>query len=492
MTIVDIVAGLDESSATGNYPIVPSTIVWMLEMTTPVLFLRINDEGLLPTLTELVKSYAELRSRAQAHQALSAYSHAGEVSLPGYTATAYRLTFDDLESTLSEAPQSATLLFNDLFSEVAPATRRRLAQMDALDWDGFSPEPITDHSLVGERENFHREEYEYYRYFVEPYQGDDPVTDVVDSMMRHLMDGDTGRRQDYWSRVAAPRVVSAASHDFPILTEKVRQQGRISELTEKLERNIGALREAEQVWQALGAPLRVLLAIHASSLKAKEIIRDAIKASASLASPCGLDSEVYWMFCRRLTFAAEQHVPPQICWDSNPVLDAIRRDPAALQTCYIGRITHVACVDPYQSPSERCLIVRLPEIMLQLMENLAEDRGIERFFSRSSESEELHLHLTPNRAFWVAESKLLPHLYKFTNRLTVVYVFDACSVVMHYAFNPFIDLQEKLDMKGRDLPSLTIECGEWRYAANFYASRLPDGTQVKPALLNEVRELAAH
>ncbi|TDY21967.1 hypothetical protein B0G81_2214 [Paraburkholderia sp. BL6665CI2N2] len=492
LVAISTIADFDESLPTGSSPVVPEVIIWMMEQTNQALMLTLNDGDLRPVLSELIADYGKLRRHALSFQAFRGRSVIVQPS--GYSEFPVRIIFDDLEAALDirDAPVGAT--FKSIFSSIIPGVRRRLEEMDTIEWGDHEPIPAANDDVAAEAVCIHQTEYEFFRAaMVEPYLGDDPVETVVDFMMQGLVDEDFGRHTDYWLTVDISVLMRCAELDLPIDMARVAEDGRMEELKAVLLQELDVMRETEQGWRELGAPLRSLLATSAGPRETMRIIKTLLEAHDSTSSRSNNHIGVYWMFCRRLgpTFDNAPSLLP-LPLDNAPHIDSIRHDIAATETCYL-----VDTADLFGSPyvytsNKHCLVIRLPEPWLQLQDTLSANMGIQRIVSQSPGGSEFRLNLTPNRAFWAPEEKLLPYLYRFARRLPVVYVFESCCLLANYKFNRFVDLQKVIDTPLRHLPGATIEEGEWRYHARDYLTALPDGTLLKPVILSEVRDLTSN
>jgi hypothetical protein len=176
---------------------------------------------------------------------------------------------------------------------------------------------------------------------------------------------------------------------------------------------------------------------------------------------------------------------------TSAVIERIRSDTHARKTCFvIGRQNLPA---PLRSLTKerQCLAIRLPEERLQVVDDLVSSDGVTCFFSEYRGAEHVvRLELQVSPAFWCKYDQLWDLLFRFRRAIPVLYVFDTQCILVIYPFSNFSNLKEIASVRHKNRQSVSIIEGLWIFGAENYVSKLPDGTQLKPVMVEQAFDIS--
>ncbi|WP_207002696.1 hypothetical protein [Trinickia mobilis] len=496
---VELIADMDQSLSTseGLVSVVPQVVLWMLKETSPDVIAEIEESGLREPFISLLAEYAALRRTAQKRLAFSAYSN-NEVELEA--PLPFRITYDHLREALSLGDgDDVRPAFRNALSSILPIVQERLQMVDEISWgDEEMAGPWGDEFIEQNDEHAeplfdHFEAYQISEQLSAPLDNSNAPLELATIWFRSTLDSmDDGRHLHFWSTVYTSVLGEWLQLAAPFLAKSVETNGLIPAFYKAATSYVETMRDIERLWHRLSEPLRSLLShctvdaeeavgIIASMLEFPEHEEAARELTARM---------VYAMFCRRLNpdRTTTTREPYQLL-ASNTVLQTIRHEAASLETCYL--VDSSALPKPFEEriTERQCIVVRLPEERLQLLDQLARDVGLTGLFSKMADGSQQRCNLTVNHAFWALQEQLWPMMFRFRNEVPVLYVFPEICVLVLYRFNHFVDLRRVADVPYRHWDSATLNDGEWRHAAKHYVSQLPDGTQVKPVILTKVADL---
>ncbi|AMV48222.1 hypothetical protein [Paraburkholderia caribensis] len=473
------IADLDESLPTGNYPVVPSVIAWILSKVDPDLILQLEQSGSQHQFMQLLVDYGNLRPFAMSLQ--DEYLVVEPLALVEYPAPPIRILYDSLLLALESPEAPVTPLFRQVFSSIGPEIEERLEQMDAIEWG--EPDVIEhpkDHTAVAFD---HRGEHAPIARTSRQLDGS-PANHALQSVIDSLLSMDDGSHHEFWATVDADVAAGWVSEHRPELASGSATQEQSTQLHAAVARYVNRQRQIEQHWLRLGYRLRWLIERYAD-----RDVAVGIMATTTMDSEVDA-SELYDMFCRRLA-PRDRSIPANAfqCDSSSAAIDEIRYDPQSSTTYYpLSRSALPASLQD-QVTERECIAVRLPEEWLTVPHVLTEDYGLGHFYSCEKGAHNSRENLTPNKAIWTTKSDLLSIVKKFRSEIPVVYVFEKTSILVRYRFNRFVDVATIEQTSARSVTSLTIEEGEWKYGAAPYTVALENGRQLKPSILGQMRVL---
>ncbi|MGU7778577.1 hypothetical protein [Burkholderia sp. PU8-34] len=487
---VELVADMDRSlsSSEGIVSVVPEVIVWMMKNTSPELIREIEGSDLRESLASLLDEYAALRMRAQqillpaAHSTCESDSEAQRL---------VRITYDDLLNALSTSAVSPE--FRHAFTSILPDVEEKLEMVDAIPWGDEEIEdspawdvetpPLFDHySRHGEAEQLR-----------DPFANSTEPLELARIWLRSTLDAmDDGYHHLFWSTVYTSVLGEWFQTTSPSLAKSVEAAALVHAFYDAATSYVKTMRDIERRWHRLSEPLRELVSRRTADVdEAIEIIASMLDIHAHQETErIAIARQVYDMFCRRLNpKRMSQSCTLFRATASNALLDGIRQDSASWETGYV--VDAAALPQPFAErvTARDCIVVCLPEARLRLLDELARGEGLTGVFSKMGNGSQRRFNLTVNHAFWSPREQLWPVMFRFRNEVPVLYLFADVCVLARYRFNHFVDLQRVADVPYRNWDSATLDDGDWRHAARHYVSELPDGTQVKPAILTTVTDL---
>jgi hypothetical protein len=497
-TAVELIAEMDKSllSSDGMVSVVPSVVTWMMDQTSPELMTEVRKSGLQDAFSALLEEYSTLRRRTQQ---MLFVSHSYDSNVTEEQALLLtRITFDDLMDALSAQGRSVvSAAFRKNFNSILPLVQEKLELIDEIPWG--DEEPV---GPCGNADTVRKPLFDHYRAYWYAVKRGDPsgycddlfylATKWFWSTLERM---DDGRHSHFWPTVYTSVLGEWIQTASPACAHFVERGGLISDFYGEATSYVSTMQDAELQWRRLSEPLRALLSTHtADDDEATHII--ALMLDVSKRREDGRDATprcVYEVFCRRLTADQISNTSELVQLSlSSEVIDAIRRDKASWEACYL--VDSSALPKPFADRivERQCIAVRLPQERLQLLDKLLLDRGVDSIFSRMSDGTQPRVHLTVNHAFWAPKQDLWPHMFRFREAIPVLYIFEETCALVQYRFNHFADLRRVADVPARHMAAATLDEGDWRYAAAYYVSTLADGRQVKPAILTTVEDLTTH
>ncbi|MGF6757353.1 hypothetical protein [Paraburkholderia sp. GAS42] len=502
-TAVELIAEMDKSlfSSDGMVFVVPDVILWMMSKTSPDVMAKVECYGLRRELVSLLTDYAALRRGAQQTLFVPGTHCNGDTDEQALLRT--RITFDDLLYALeNEAGSRISATFHHAFNAILPVVEETLQGIDEILWGDEEPVSLRKEGTHSDEDTTRAplfDHYEEYRIVVERGDAGGYCADTLNSAIlwfeETLAAMDDGRHPGFWSTVYTSILGEMLQTDSPDFAECVQRDGLIPAFYEAAASYVSTMRNVERQWSRLSEPLRALLSAHTADDD------EAVDIIASMLDPGGHDGTardlkaryVYEMFCRRLnpertTTTCELVLSAT----TNAVIDRIKRDVTSWQTCYL--VDAPALPEPLATriTERQCIVVRLPEDRLRLLSELTRDTGLSHIISRMSDGSQSRVSLTVNHAFWAPKPQLWPLMFRFRKAIPVLYIFESCCALVQYRFNHFVDLRRIADVPGRHIPSATLNEDDWRHAAAHYVSTLPDGRQVKPAMMTRLEDLTTY
>ncbi|WP_207005682.1 hypothetical protein [Trinickia mobilis] len=490
---VELVADMDRSlfSREGIVTVVPEVIVWMMKESSPELFREIDGRDLRESLVSLLDEYAALRMKAQQRFFLPAAHSTRESDCEAQRLV--RITYDDLLNALSTSAVSPE--FRHVFASILPDVEEKLELIDAIPWGDEeiedSPAWNVDTTPLFDHYSRHRKAEQ----LRDPIANSTEPLELAKIWLKSTLEAmDDGRHPYFWSTVYTSVLGEWFQTTSPSLAKSVEAAGLIPAFYDAAGSYVATMRDIERRWHRLSEPLCKLVSNRTGSAdEAIEIIASMLDINARQETErIAIARQVYDMFCRRLNpertaKSCKLFASPA----SNPLIEMIRQDPASWETCYLVDTSALPMPFAERVTERQCLVVRLPEARLQLLNELADDTGLTGVFSKMSDGSQRRFNLTVNHAFWAPREQLWHAIFRFRNEVPVLYLFADICILARYHFNHFVDLRRVADVPYRNWDSATLDDGEWRYAARHYQSELPDGTQVKPAILTTVTDLTS-
>jgi hypothetical protein len=475
---------LDQSIPFGIYPVVPEVMAWIIENENPELSAALTANGLWEQFTAVLVEYGLLRTFAEKFVVDDTYDPYG------WNPFKFRVMYNHLVDALNSQDTPVSQAFIELFDSASEVIADAVDAIDTVYWDDtITPSPLREPAPVPAFDHYETEwtsRLSGYR----PTPGRDNLAVAMAWFIDQTSTLDDGRHHNFWQTLDVATVLEWFQRDCSEIATALILENRMEAFRAAAERFVETQRQIEPDWQYLGWYLRAMLFRYAGRTKAVEIIRKVTFAFTKDDQPTPSATDVYAMFCRRLGYrsAGEGTLSCETALSSDSV-ETIRRDPEADETCYLINRSSLPETLRFHSGERYCLAVRMSEERLPFRDKLKKDNGLDYFFS-TYDGKGFRAHLTPNGAFWMDCDTLAPLLRNFRFELPVAYVFDNVVILVVYNYNAFADLPAALSTPARYVPEVQISDGEWTYAATSYTVCLSDGRQLKPSILERVRNLS--
>jgi hypothetical protein len=497
-TAVELVIEMDFGLPSGNVRVVPDTILWMLQKQSPELMARVGANSCTRTLLSWLAEYAFLRDEAR--RTLVARHSENE---PGAGLNSeVPLGLEDFAVALSSISGPAiTKEFRRHFASILWEVQDKEDALRTIEWgdaDGsdMSRRACLEHDGAGlfPTSRFdHFAEHRHAQMLQDPF-GDsrEPLHLAKLWIAATLESMDDGRHVNFWSSVYTSVLGEWLQTTSPLIAEVIESNDLITDFYREAQTYVDKMRAVERRWHRLSYPLRGVIDQHAPSAQdATALIASMIDVGERGESARDeMATLTYRMFCRRLHPTRNTSKRELIgSGTDSKVIEFIRNNASSFENCYV--IDSSSLPEPFakRTSEQRCIAVRLPEIHLQLLDELARDDGLYSVFSKKDDGTACRLNLAVNHAFWMPEEQMWTRMFGFQQRIPVLYVFNDVCLFAQYQFNHYADLRRIADVPYRNRPEATLSDGDWGYAAKSFTSSLKDGTQVRPEILEKVVDL---
>jgi hypothetical protein len=495
---VELIVEMDHGLPSGNVRVVPDTILWMLKRQSPQLMARVEASGCIEALLSWLAEYAFLRDEAR--RILIARHYGNEPGAGCNSEVSFDLEnfVDALSSNTSVA---VTKEFNQHFVSIFPAAQDKEVAVRTIEWgDSGSGDMSVDtwfeHGGAGSfpTSTFdHCKEHRHAQMLQDPFGDTREPLHLAKLWTAATLEGmDDGRHINYWSSIYTSVLGEWLQTTSPVIADLIESNDLIVDFYREAQMYVDKMRAVERQWHMLGYPLRMLLDLNASSAEeATALIASMIDVGErGEAARDEMATLTYHMFCRRLNPARNSSKCELIKSNTDSkVIEFIRNDASSFENCYV--IDSSSLPEPFaeRTSEQRCIAVRLPEIRLQLLDELARDDGLYSVFSEKDDGTECRLNLAINHAFWVPEEQMWARMFGFERRIPVLYVFNDVCLFAQYQFNHYADLRRVASVPYRNRDCVALSEGDWRHGAKSFTSSLKDGKQVRPEILEKVVDL---
>ncbi|MFL9908923.1 hypothetical protein [Paraburkholderia sp. RL17-337-BIB-A] len=489
---VRLLADMDSAAGFGGVRLIPEVFIWTLEQINPSLIQQLRGLDLLDRFRLRLAQYQELRAlagplRFENHLRAEAEicTDLQDVGYLGLHDIQYALDYGDWRP----ADRSARLCFKRVL-RASSATPYPQYEMVG---DLGEPLPFGTKGSFPACEQFATvmEDTSATLYA----QMAEPVETALKHIRRELVANDDGRKNRHWAHVYTSVLGAWLQEDLPELAAEVLAAGQAEAFFTELARFRHSVEQVEHIWNAMGKTVRALV-LRADEPTASLVIAEFVRADDTAEDELPAWTSLLRNMLKRRGSAeasAERNRMTEIVAtrQTSDAAEQIRHAPNALHTCYL-----ISCADLPESlrgtVSERqCLAVRLPEERLQIAQTLGQAPGLECFFSEETGPGKVcKTQLSVSRVFWCEYNALWPALFRFRRAIPVLFIFDQQCILVQYPFEHFSDLRQITDVHPRYYSTVYISDGPWTdWLAQESLDSLPDGTQLKPAMLEQVIDL---
>jgi hypothetical protein len=491
---VRLLAEMDCHSRGGGALLVPEVFIWTVEQFNPELITTLREAELLAAFERRLEQYHELRLIAEPLRLDAHYEAECEICRElqdlGY------LELHDMERALSEGdwhPDDVTA--RGCFRRVIRAAQK-----------SSDVRKVIDRQLAGFRE---ADNIAYRRHESAANRDADGQADGLDAIVpaaplasalvhvrRQLLASDDGTPRDLWQQVYTSVLGGWLEDDLPELAAGVLGAGQVVEFYEEAARYLGSMREVERIWNSLSPHVRSLLRCQTTVESAVSIIESVVRADGTPEDEISARTSRIWEMVKRRGLRHRRHRTQHynkalVSHGTSAVIERIRSDAHTRKTCFVVGRQDVPAPLRSMTNERQCLAIRLPEQRLQVVDDLVSSDGVTCFFSENREAEHVvRLELQVNPAFWCKYDQLWSFLFRFRRTIPVLYVFDTQCILVIYPFSHFSNLKEIANVRHKNRYSVSIREGPWIFGAENYTSKLPDGTQLKPVMVQQVVDIS--
>jgi hypothetical protein len=489
---VRLLANMDSAAGFGGVRLIPEVFIWTLEQINPSLIQQLRGLDLLDRFQLRLAQYQELRTLAEPlrfenHLRAEAEicTELQDVGYLGLHDIQYALDYGDWRP----ADHSARLCFGRVL-RASSAMPYPVYEM-ASDLDEPLPFGTKGSLATGERLKTLMDDTSASLNS----QMTEPLETALEHIRRQLVANDDGRESRHWAHVYTSVLGAWLQEDMPELAAEVLAAGQAGAFFDQLARFRHCAEQVERIWNAMGKTVRALV-LRADESTASLVIAEFLRADDTAEDELPAWTSLLRNMLKRRGSAeasAKRNRTIEIVETSqtSDAAEKIRHAPNALHTCYL-----ISCADLPESlrgtVSERqCLAVRLPEERLQDAQTLGQAPGLECFFSEETgQGKVCKTQLSVSRVFWCEYDELWPTLFRFRRAIPVLFIFDQQCILVQYPFEHFSDLRRITDVHPRYHSTVYISDGPWTdWLAKESLDSLPDGTQLKPAMLAQVIDL---
>jgi hypothetical protein len=486
---VRLLADMDSAAGLGGVRLIPEVFIWTLEQLNPSLIQQLRELDLLDRFRLRLAQYQELRALAEPLRFRNHLRAEAEICTDledvGY------LELHDIQYALDygdwhPADRSARLCFRRVLRASGATPYPEDKMVDALG----EPLPFGTNGSFPTSEQL--------KTLMEDTSASlnsqmaEPLETALKHIRRELVANDDGRESRHWAHVYTSVLGAWLQEDMPELAAEVLAAGQAEAFFDQLARFRHDAEQVEHVWNAMGKTVRALV-LRADEPTASLVIAEFLRADDTAEDELPAWTSLLRSMLKRRGSAERSGMAAIVeTRQTSDAVEQIRHAPNALHTCYL-----ISCDDLPESlrtmVSERqCLAVRLPEERLQIAQTLSEAPGLECFFSEETGPGNVcKTQLSLSRAFWCEYKALWPALFRFRRAIPVLFIFDQQCILVQYPFEHFSDLRQITDVHPRYYSTVHISDGRWTdWLAQKSLDSLPDGTQLKPAMLQQVIDLS--
>ncbi|CAN7673377.1 hypothetical protein LJR034_005423 [Caballeronia sp. LjRoot34] len=490
--IVRLLAKMDSMAGFGGVALIPDVFVWTLEQMNPSLIERLSKLDLLDTFRLRLAQYQELRVLAEPLRFENHLRAEAEMCTDlqdfGY------LELGDMQYALRCGDWRPDDPLTRLCFERVLRTACAMPRMEEEESRAIgNPLPVRAASTLKGTEHL--------KGVTEDTSANlnAPVPEAMETALQHirreLIANDDGREDRHWAHVYTSILGAWLHEDMPDEVTKVLAGGHAQAFFDELAQFRHQMEQAERVWNAMGKTVRALV-LRADEPAASMVIAEFVRTDNTAEDEVPAWTSLLRNMVRRrghgdssagrkdISNVTETH-------DTSAVVEAIRSDSRAKTAGYLISSADLPTSLRGSVHEQLCLAVRLPEERVHIPETLSEAPGLQCVYSQMDRlNAPYETQLSVSRAFWCKYEAMWPVLFRFRRAIPVLFVFEGRCVLVKYPFEHFSDLRGVAD--GRTYRwTVNVSEGPWTDWHGYRrVDTLPDGVQLKPAMLDQIVDLS--
>jgi len=490
--VVRLLAKMDSMAGLGGVLLIPDVLVWTLEQTKPSLIHKLDELDLLDTFRRRLAQYQQLRVLAEP---LRFESHLrAEADMCTDLQDFGYLELDDMQYALRCGDWHPDDPLARLCFERVLRTACAMPRMEEEESRGMgNPVRFRAACALKAKENL--------RGLTEDTSANlnAPVTKAMEIALQHirreLVANDNGREVRHWAHVYTSILGAWLHQDMPDEVIRVIAGGHVKAFFNELAQFRYQMEQAERLSNAMGKTVRALV-LRADERTAALVISAFVRADNTDENDVPAWTSLLRNMVRRRgnrEASGEREYISEVreTNETSAVVERIRSDPRAKTAGYLISRADLPTSLRGSVHEQLCLAVQLSEERVHISETLSEAPGLQCFYSQMDRlNAPYETQLSVSRAFWCKYEAMWPVLFRFRRAIPVLFVFEGRCVLVKYPFEHFSDLRGIAD--GRTYRwTVNISEGPWTdWHAYRSVDTLPDGVQLKPAMLDQIVDLS--